>query len=392
MLLPIGDVPNFKTTPYTNWLLIGVNVAVFVFVTIPLSATRPDLNDPALLEYLNILGARGDWTPQMVFDHISAYDLTVFRYGFRPAEFSPVSMFTAMFLHGSWMHLAGNMLFLWIYGDNVEHRLGHLGYLLAYLATGVSATLFFSMFLPHSQIPMLGASGAISGVLGFYFLWFPRNRIKVFIFLFPLIMTTVLIPARIVLGVFLLIDNLLPFITGPSEGSGVAYGAHLGGFLAGLGLALTVDRIPSLLKMKGTTPKVSRKRSKLVNAVTDIVRAIDQNNLAHAAKVFLQLDSRKQRGQLSTPNILAIGEYLLSEGSIDEALTIFRRLIAERPGNKGLDRAYLGAGKALLHKPRSETSAWHYFMVVIDLAQSPQVAEEARRYMKMIENNKEAGG
>ncbi len=205
-------------------------------------------------------------------------------------------------------------------------------------------------------------------------------------------MTTVLIPARIVLGVFLLIDNLLPFITGPSEGSGVAYGAHLGGFLAGLGLALTVDRLPSLLKMKGTTPKVSRKRSKLVNAVTDIVRAIDQNNLAHAAKVFLQLDSRKQRGQLSTPNILVIGEYLLSEGSIDEALTIFRRLIAERPGDKGLDRAYLGAGKALMHKPGSETSAWHYFMAVIDLAQSPQVAEEARRYMRMIENKKEAGG
>lgn len=388
MLLPIGDVPNFKTTPYTNWLLIGVNVAVFVFVTIPLSATRPDLNDPALLEYLNILGARGDWTPQMVFDHISAYDLTVFRYGFRPAEFSPVSMFTAMFLHGSWMHLAGNMLFLWIYGDNVEHRLGHVGYLLAYLAAGVSATLFFSMFLPHSQIPMLGASGAISGVLGFYFLWFPRNRIKVFVFLFPLIMTTVLIPARIVLGVYLVIDNLLPFLTGPSESSGVAYGAHLGGFLAGLGLAWTVDRLPSLLKMQGTTPKVSRKRSKLVNVVTDIVRAIDQNNLAHAAKVFLQLDSRKQRGQLSTPNILVIGEYLLSEGSIDEALTIFRRLIAERPGDKGLDRAYLGAGQALMHKARSETAAWHYFMAAVDLAQTPQVAEEARRYMKMIEKTK----
>ncbi len=392
MLLPIGDVPNPKTTPYINWLLIGINVAVFVLVTIPLSTTRPDLNDPALLEYLNILGARGNWTPQMVFDHVSAYDLTVFRYGFRPAEFSPVSMFTAMFLHGGWMHLAGNMLFLWIYGDNVEHRLGHLGYLLAYLAAGIAATLFFSMFLPHSQIPMLGASGAISGVLGFYFLWFPRNRIKVFIFLFPLIMTTVLIPSRIVLGVYLVIDNLLPFMTIPAEGSGVAYGAHLGGFLAGLGLAWTVDHLPSLLKMKGTTPKVSRKRSNLVDAVTDIVRAIDQNNLAQAAKVFLQLDGRKQRGQLSTPNILMIGEYLLEKGSIDEALTIFRRLIAERPGDKGLDRAYLGAGKALMQEARSETAAWHYFMAVIDLAQTEQIAKEARRYMRVIEDEKGAGG
>jgi membrane associated rhomboid family serine protease len=391
MLLPIGDVPNPKTTPYVNWLLIGINVAVFVIITIPLSSSRPDLNDPALLEYLNVLGARGDWTPQMVYDHITAYDLTVYRYGFRPAAFSPLTMFSAMFMHGGWMHLAGNMLFLWIYGDNVEHRLGHLGYLLAYLAAGVSATLFFSMFLPNSQIPMLGASGAISGVLGFYFLWFPRNRIKVFVFLFPLIMTTVLIPSRIVLGVYLVIDNILPFMAGPAEGSGVAYGAHIGGFLAGLGLALTVDRLPNILKMKGTTPRVARKRSNLVDVVTDVVRAIDQNDLARAAKGLQQLDSRKQRSQLTTPNILVVAEYLLDKGSIDEALKIFRKLISERPGDKCLDRAYLGAGRAIMHKPRSETSAWHYFMAVIDLAQTPEIAEEARSYLRNIENKKEAG-
>lgn len=392
MLLPIGDVPNPKTTPYVNWLLIGINVAVFVIVTLPLSSARPDINDPALLEYLSILGARGDWTPQMVYDHISAYDLTVFRYGFRPAAFSPLSMFTAMFMHAGWMHLAGNMLFLWIYGDNVEHRLGHIAYLLAYLGAGLAATLFFGLFVPNSQIPMLGASGAISGVLGFYFLWFPRNRIKVFVFLFPLIMTTVLIPSRIVLGVYLVIDNILPFMAGPAEGSGVAYGAHIGGFLAGLGLALTVDRLPAMLKMKGTTPKVSRKRSNLVDAVTDIVRSLDQNDLSRASKRFLQLDGRGQRGQLSTPNILTIGNYLLEQSSVDEALTIFRRLISERPGDKSLDRAYLGAGRALLNKPRCETSAWHYFMAAIDMAQSPEVAEEARRYMKSIERKTEAGG
>ena len=387
MLLPVGDVPNPKTTPYVNWLLIGINVAVFVIVTIPLSAARPDLNDPALLEYLNIIGARGDWTPQMVYNHISAYDLAVYRYGFRPAEFSLMSMFTAMFLHAGWMHLAGNMLFLWIYGDNVEHRLGHLGYLLAYLGAGLSATLFFSLFVPNSQIPMLGASGAISGVLGFYFLWFPRNRIKVFIFLFPLIMTTVLIPSRIVLGVYLVIDNILPFIAGSAEGSGVAYGAHIGGFLAGLGLAMAVDRLPAILRMQGTTPRVSRKRSNLVDAVTDIVRSIDKSDLAHAASRFLQLDSRGQRGQLSTPNILTIGEYLLESGSADEALTVFRRLISERPGDRGLDRAYLGAGRALLHKPRCETSAWHYFVAAVDLAQTPEIAANARHYMSLIEKS-----
>ena len=387
MLLPIGDVPNPKTTPYVNWLLIGINIAVFMVVTLPLSAARPDLTDPALLEYLNLLGARGDWSPQLVYEHISAYDLVVFKYGFRPAEFSLLSMFSAMFLHAGWMHLAGNMLFLWIYGDNVEHRLGHVGYLVAYLGAGLVATLFFGMFVPHSNIPMLGASGAISGVLGFYFLWFPRNRIKVFVFLFPLIMTTFLIPSRIVLGVYLVIDNILPFMTSSSEGGGVAHGAHIGGFLAGLGIALAIDRLPSILRMKGTTPRVARKRADLVDAVTDIVRSIDRNDLEHAAARFTQLDSRRRRGQLSTPNILAIGEYLLDSDASDEALTAFRRLISERPGDKGLDRAYLGAGRALLHKPRCETSAWHYFLAAIDLAQSPEVAEDARRYMRVIEKD-----
>jgi len=385
MLLPIGDVPNPKTTPYVNWLLIGINVAVFLVIALPLSMARPDLNDPALLDYLNIIGARGNWPVELIYRHVTAYDLVVFKYGFRPAQFSLLSMFTAMFLHAGILHLAGNMLFLWIYGDNVEHRLGHIGYLVAYLVSGIAATLFFFMFVPHSQVPMLGASGAISGVLGFYFLWFPRNRIKVFIFLFPLIMTTVLIPSRIVLGVFLVIDNLLPFLTSSAEGSGVAHGAHIGGFLAGLGMALTIDRLPGLLRLKQNTPRINPQRANLVNRVTDIVRSINQGDLSHAASGYVQLENREQRGQVSTQNVIAIGEHLLARGEPDEALTVFRRLIAERPGDKSLDRAYLGAGRALLHKDRSETSAWHYFLAAIDLAQSPEVAEAARRYMRLIE-------
>ncbi len=385
MFLPIGDVPNPKTTPYVNWLLIGINIAVFIVVTMPLSAAKPALDDPALLDYLNAIGAQGNWPVQLIYQHVSAYDLVVFKYGFRPAVFSTVSMFTAMFMHGGWMHLAGNMLFLWIYGDNVEHRLGHLGYLVAYLAAGLAATLFFAMFVPNSQIPMLGASGAISGVLGFYFLWFPRNQIKVFVFLFPLLMTTLLIPSRIVLGVYLVIDNLLPFMMKSAEGSGVAHGAHIGGFLAGLGLALAIDRLPGVLKMKGTTPKPSRKRANLVDTVTDIVRSIDRDDLPHAVSRYAELESRAQRGQLSTRNLLAIGDYLLASGEPDEALTVYRRLIAERPGDRNLDLAYLGAGRAMLNKDRCETAAWHYLVAAVDLAQSTEVAEDARRYMKIIE-------
>jgi len=222
-------------------------------------------------------------------------------------------------------------------------------------------------------------------VLGFYFLWFPHNRVKVFVFLFPLIMTTFLIPARIVLGVYLIIDNLLPFMLTTAEGSGVAHGAHIGGFLAGLGMALAIDRLPGLQRVKASSSGSSHKRSGSLNIVTDIVRFIDRNDLAHAATRFAELDSSSQRGHFSTADTLAIGEYLLASGAADKALTVFRQLIADRPGDKGLDRAYLGAGRALLHAGGSDTSAWHYFLAAIDLAQTPEIAEDARRYMKVIE-------
>ena len=391
MFLPIGDVPNPKTTPYVNWLLIGLNIAVFIVVTMPLSAARPALDDPALLDYLKLIGAQGDWPAPLIYQHVSAYDLVVFKYGFRPAEFSLMSMFTAMFMHGGWMHLAGNMLFLWIYGDNVEHRLGHVGYLVSYLAAGLAATLFFAMFVPNSQIPMLGASGAISGVLGFYFLWFPRNQIKVFVFLFPLIMTTLLIPSRIVLGVYLVIDNLLPFMMKSAEGSGIAHGAHIGGFLAGLGLAMAIDRLPGVLRVKRAVPKPSRKPANHVDAVTDIVRSIDRDDLSHAVSRYAELESRAQRGRLTTPHLLAIGDYLLASEEPDEALTVYRRLIAERPGDLSLDQAYLGAGRAMLRKDRCETAAWHYLVAAVDLAQSTEVADAAKRYMKMIEEPGDGG-
>ena len=385
MFLPIGDVPNPKSTPFINWLLIGLNIAVFVVVTLPLSAARPALDDPLLLDYLFAIGARQDWPVQLIYQHVTAYDLFVFKYGFRPAEFSFGTMFSAMFMHAGWMHLAGNMLFLWIYGDNVEHRLGHMAYLVSYLGCGLAATLFFAVFVPDSQIPMLGASGAISGVLGFYFLWFPRNRIKVFVFLFPLIMTTLLIPSRIVLGIYLIIDNVLPFLSRPMEGGGVAHGAHIGGFLAGLGMAYAVDRMPGLLRWQERQPKTKRKRTPPLDTITDIVRSIEKDNLAHAAWRYGELDNQAQRGQLSTQNILLIGEYLLDRGDPDEALVVFRRLIAERPGDNNLDRAYLGAGRAMLHKPRCETAAWHYLIAAVDLAQSPEIADQARRYMNLID-------
>ncbi|MHB8707783.1 MAG: rhomboid family intramembrane serine protease [Desulfuromonadales bacterium] len=383
MFIPVGDIPNPRMTPWVTYALMAINIAVYAVVTIPLSLSRPDLNDPLLLDYFNALNLHGNWPIQTVLEQISAYDLTVFRYGYRPAQGSLLTLVTAMFLHGGLLHLAGNMLFLYIFGDNVEYRLGSLRYLFAYLGAGVAATLFFALFVPDSQVPLIGASGAISGVLGFYFVWFPRNQVKVFVFLFPLLMTHVLVSARLVLGFYVLVDNLLPFLLTSSDGGGVAHGAHIGGFLAGMGLATASDRLPGLLQLKG--PRISRPRADLVNAITEIVRALERGDLAHAAARYNALESRAQRGQLATGNILAIGRFLLENGHSEQALTLFRRLIAERPGDAALDQAYLGAGQAMLQKKRCDTAAWHYFLAAIDLARTPEVAEAARRGLKVIE-------
>ena len=397
MFIPVGDTPNPRRTPYVNYLLIGVNVAVFLFVTLPLTMQPPDLSDPALMDYLYAIGIRGPVPAQAILDQLSAYDLIMFEWGFRPAEASLVTLTTAMFLHGGWMHLAGNMLFLWIFGDNVENRLGSIGYLFAYLACGAAATLFFALFVSQSQTPLVGASGAISGVLGFYFLWFKRNRVKVFIFLFPFIMTTVMVPARIVLGIYLILDNLLPFLLAAgAAASGVAHGAHIGGFLAGAGLGWGLDRMPRLTLWK----KEQKAEAEVADSASDDHLLAPAARIHHflrhgepdrARRLFLGLEHRRQRDPVASEDILAIGEHLLEQHHFSLALPLFRRFISERPRDPLLGRAYLGAGRSLVHNPRYVTTAYQYFLQAVDVARQPDVVEEARAHLRAIERWGEQG-
>ena len=239
MFLPLGDEPNPRGVPWITYGLIATNVAVYLFLSLPLSSIQADPNNPVLVDYVRVLleAIPQDVSPAELVQQITAYDLVVFNYGFRPVAPDLTSLLTSMFLHAGFMHLAGNMLFLWIYGDNVEHRLGRVRFLAAYLATGVAATLFHTVFSLGSALPVVGASGAISGVLGFYFIWFPHNRVRVLVFFF-FIMHVISLRARLVLGIYLFIDNVMPFlITQGTGGGGVAYGAHIGGFVAGLGWA-----------------------------------------------------------------------------------------------------------------------------------------------------------
>lgn len=169
---------------------------------------------------------------------------SVFKYGAIPHNvltfetdqpINPVlSIFSAMFMHGGLFHLAGNMLYLWIFGNNIEDRLGHLRFSVFYLFCGVVSAYAYAITEPHSLIPMIGASGAVSGILGAYLLLFPRATVYSIVFL-GFFITTVKIPALLVIGFWAIIQFVNGLIrTGISGKGGVAWFAHIGGFLAGL--------------------------------------------------------------------------------------------------------------------------------------------------------------
>jgi membrane associated rhomboid family serine protease len=153
------------------------------------------------------------------------------------------TLITSMFLHGGWMHLGGNMLYLWIFGDNLERVMGAAKYAAFYLTCGIAAGLAHILFAGGSAVPSVGASGAISGVLGGYLLLFPKNRVKV--------LTrggVASVPAIVVLGMWIVIQlvSQLGSITNASEGGGVAYMAHIGGFVAGMALVKLFATRPQL--------------------------------------------------------------------------------------------------------------------------------------------------
>jgi membrane associated rhomboid family serine protease len=149
------------------------------------------------------------------------------------------TVFTSMFLHGGWLHLAGNMLFLWIFGDNMEDEMGHFGYLLFYLASGVGAALIHVISDPSSIVPTVGASGAIAGVMGGYLLLFPKARVDI-LFIFIFFFRIFPCPAWIMLLLWLALQFFGGFATAGSDGGGVAYWAHAGGFAVGIVLTFPV--------------------------------------------------------------------------------------------------------------------------------------------------------
>lgn len=240
-MIPISDSPNPRGISWVNLLLIAANVLVFLWL-MPTMGTPADPSDPRFKAYIEVLQQEGRFEgvdPKTLEGHLKEYDLIVFEHGSRPAAWTWLTMLTSMFLHAGFMHLIGNMLFLWIYGNNCEHRLGKLGYLVVYLATGFAASFGDIALRSDSNVPGVGASGAISGVLGLYIVWFPRNSVRLLVPI-PMAFPRFELQARIVLGFYIIVQNIIPAVLG-GEG-GIAYGAHIGGFIAGMIVAFLLNR------------------------------------------------------------------------------------------------------------------------------------------------------
>ena len=232
-MFPIGDDNSDRTTtPYVNYLIIALNVIVFVFLQ-GMSGDNTFTYSFATVP-AEILSGRDIVTEAKVLIDPNTGD----RFTMPGLGPTPVSVYftliTSMFMHGGWAHIAGNMLYLWIFGDNIENAMGHKRYLFFYLLCGIIASLshvFITKLAGQNLlIPSLGASGAISGVLGGYILLFPRRRVTMFVFRF-----ITHVSAFWAIGIWIVFQIINGLgILGGAEAGGVAYGAHLGGFAAGL--------------------------------------------------------------------------------------------------------------------------------------------------------------
>lgn len=212
-MFPIRDDAPRSTTPYVNYFIIALNIAIYFFESSLGTHTRMAFDMQYALVPHNIAG----WAQGVV-----------------PAAYAFLPIFTSMFLHASWSHVLLNMWGLYIFGDNVEDRVGHFGYLLFYLASGLGAAFTHLLFNLNSQVPTVGASGAIAGIMGAYFFLYPKARVLIwffFVFFFW-------VPAWLVLGLWFvgqLLNGAASTLT-VSRGNvgGVAFWAHVGGFITGL--------------------------------------------------------------------------------------------------------------------------------------------------------------
>ena len=242
LFFPYKDDNPTRTFPIVNWLFIGLNLWVFLAWQLPLGPNETEA-------YFTIFG----FIPDSFFGQLSDPDL-------KGMAWEWCTVFTSMFSHGDIFHLLGNMLFLYLFGDNLEHAMGKIRYLVLYLFCGLLAALAQGLSNPASPVPMVGASGAISGVMAGYLLLYPRANVRFFYWLIVFI-GTIYLPAYLLLG-FWLFTQVLALPESMDEAGGVAIAAHLGGFGAGLLLTPLFKRAGVRMFQSGYSRPFSRNTRK----------------------------------------------------------------------------------------------------------------------------------
>lgn len=219
-MIPLRDTIRSRTFPVINIMLITISAMVFLY--------ESTLTEFELTQFFTVYGM----TPALEGKMLTHSPLSAETW---------IPMFTALFLHGNWLHLLGNMLYLWVFGDNVEDALGHRNYLIFYLGAGLAGNFAHILASPASAVPTVGASGAIAGVLGAYFLIFRRSRILTLV---PIVIIPVLteLPAVLFLFLWFVLQMVNALITTAAPGNTVAWWAHIGGFIFGMLFARLASR------------------------------------------------------------------------------------------------------------------------------------------------------
>lgn len=397
VFLPIGDEPNPKTTPWVTYGILTANLYIWFAVCSPALSTPVDPLNPATLSYLATMRQATGIPTQKLLLNTSAYDIMTYVYGFRPSSPSFVALFTSLFLHGSLMHVLGNMLFLWIFGDNIEARLGGKKYFGLYVASGVLATVFYAAFTPGSPLPLIGASGAISGILGAYFIWYGHHRVRVLMVLIIFIQI-IYVPARWVLGFYLLVENLLPFVLQTSPTSTTAYGAHIGGFLSGGLFALSyghkeatgswgswsqwLEGLREALRSEppaATADAAAHSSRPVPQTAQEVHNAILEGASAVAFSGYSALGP-EGRQALGTAATFTLADSLTKDGTYGLAAQVLKRYLGDAESHSKADvgRGHLRLGLLQAKGLGQQAAAREHLFAVLDLLPGSDEARTAR--------------
>jgi membrane associated rhomboid family serine protease len=329
-LWPIYDELKIKQIPYVNYTLIAINCMVF-----------------------------------LLFSFQPEYDTIVGRFGFIPAQFSWISLFTSLFLHGNIMHLVGNMWYLYLLGDNLEDRWGSLFYTGFYFLSGIAATLFYILLSKgESQtIPLIGASGAIAGVLGAYAVLFPKSKITFWYWYFILIRIghgTFQVYAFLWLA-FWFLQQLFGILF--QHASSIAFAAHIGGFLFGMGVGISMryytryrflknirEGTDALFQMLGIPPAHGRTFEETIDMEERRTKILASPDSARNAALYLESISLYPGFRVTPKEAFRIAGILKRMGYIDAAIDAFKKSVIDAPFAEYADDALFFLGKLYLEK------------------------------------------